>query len=456
MTKKLLNPTPVGRAGSVFLLAQAGDLAGGDLNGPAQLHDLRLDLVSEIKPLQVWFKWGVYEPTDQAEYVQALAVEKRYDPDQPRYPEGDPRGGQWRPEGGAAEAGSEAAQEVAKPKSNVKIILDFAGANLTPEEAQRELARRPESHLALMGLTAEDVETMFGLEGFDVQVQVVESGEYGTIFKVEFSKDGRFAGEQVVSFNVSDEYAPGDWGTDGSRDDLYPPWPEPGTDLVDYLSQTAPDDDEEPWPANEYIDVHADLMEFEWRFQDQGLTEELVNRQFAVAVEKRFGRVFTLADITIGKYTWANKGFQYQDESDAYRATDKFRTWCLERDIDLEAMGNDWPDFYEVADVANFKVAGVKIDADNISNSAVKPGVYDLGKAFMLDDDGHGDWDAVRDLSGLWDMSSTPSRGMSYYDQMLALGQLPLEFPDPAAALDASGISWAADVRRFHASRGNP
>jgi NADPH-dependent ferric siderophore reductase len=70
----------------------------------------------------------------------------------------------------------------------------------------------------------------------------------------------------------------------------------------------------------------------------------------------------------------------------------------------------------------------------------------------MLDDDGHGNWDAVYDLSELWGSEETPSREMSYYERMLAVGQLPLEFPvyDP----DAAGSRWAADARRLHESRG--
>lgn len=73
MSATISNPTPVGRSGKVFLLAQAGDLAAGELNGPACLHSLWTGDYSEPKPLQVWFKWGVYEATSDAEYDAALA-----------------------------------------------------------------------------------------------------------------------------------------------------------------------------------------------------------------------------------------------------------------------------------------------------------------------------------------------------------------------------------------------
>lgn len=77
MTSNITNPTPVGRSGPLFLLAQADDLAAGNLNGPAQTHNTRDGLRSEAQPLQVWFKWINWEDTTEAEYEAAQpAIEK--------------------------------------------------------------------------------------------------------------------------------------------------------------------------------------------------------------------------------------------------------------------------------------------------------------------------------------------------------------------------------------------
>ena len=138
---------------------------------------------------------------------------------------------------------------------------------------------------------------------------------------------------------------------------------------------------------------------------------------------------------------------------------------------------------------------------DDISNRDAKGGPFKLGKAFMLDDEGHGNWSAVYDLRNLWKSDETPQSEMSYYDRMLAIGQLPMDFStyptyrgrtnwaawderesrwvdrvsrqaaidsvserDQAAlaaanrraqeAMDAAGSRYAADVRRFHENQG--
>lgn len=69
----LKDPIPVGRDGDAFLLAQRADIDAGELNGPAQVHDVAVGTLTPIKPLQVWFKWNTYQGTTQSEYDAALA-----------------------------------------------------------------------------------------------------------------------------------------------------------------------------------------------------------------------------------------------------------------------------------------------------------------------------------------------------------------------------------------------
>lgn len=72
MGTNLQNPIAVGREGNAFLLAESADIAKGEKNGDAQVHDLDSATYTDIKPLQVWFKWANYEDCTDAEYRTAL------------------------------------------------------------------------------------------------------------------------------------------------------------------------------------------------------------------------------------------------------------------------------------------------------------------------------------------------------------------------------------------------
>ena len=77
-------------------------------------------------------------------FVAPNLAAKAYDPDQPRWPEGDPRGGQWRPEDGGAPAG-EAGQGAVKPMTGpeVRQILEDLQNYRADEVAElREEAKR--------------------------------------------------------------------------------------------------------------------------------------------------------------------------------------------------------------------------------------------------------------------------------------------------------------------------
>lgn len=142
------------------------------------------------------------------------------------------------------------------------------------------------------------------------------------------------------------------------------------------------------------ISANADYMKFTQEFQGKNLAESLMGRQVDMALRKKYSEVSTLADISIGKYAWAKKGFQYKSSSAADQATRKFKEWCKNKAIRL----NEYPTFRNPQDVVNFKVPGVTLHSSRFWNSDAKPGDYDLGKAFMLDDDGHGNWHATMDL----------------------------------------------------------
>lgn len=65
------NLIPVSRDGNRFLLAESNDK-----DAMAQLHDVDSDRWFNARPLQVWFKFGIYQDTTQEEYDQALAEQK--------------------------------------------------------------------------------------------------------------------------------------------------------------------------------------------------------------------------------------------------------------------------------------------------------------------------------------------------------------------------------------------
>lgn len=137
-----------------------------------------------------------------------------------------------------------------------------------------------------------------------------------------------------------------------------------------------------------------EALTFETEFQGRGLAEELYERQIEIlAKESKVDKIILSANISIGRYAWAKQGFQYLVKDGGEQASEKFKTWAAMKGI-KKPPGN-WPQFRTPQDVANYRIPGVKIPADAISNYAVKPGDYEVGKAFMLDRDGHGQWSAV-------------------------------------------------------------
>ena len=101
MTKPLSNEMVVAREGGRFLITSIGD----DPMRLAWVHDLDVEQKTRKQPLQVWFKWGNWAASDDAEYDMALAeveVAARLNPY--HEPAGSSKGGQFAkaPGGGGA------------------------------------------------------------------------------------------------------------------------------------------------------------------------------------------------------------------------------------------------------------------------------------------------------------------------------------------------------------------
>ena len=63
--------TIVAQSGDSFLLARRADLDAGRKNGDAWVFEARTQTASQPKPLQVWFKWGLWPDPRLAEDAAA-------------------------------------------------------------------------------------------------------------------------------------------------------------------------------------------------------------------------------------------------------------------------------------------------------------------------------------------------------------------------------------------------
>lgn len=129
--------------------------------------------------------------------------------------------------------------------------------------------------------------------------------------------------------------------------------------------------------------------------QNTGIGTQLYAKQIAMLKNKGFAAITLHADSDIGRYAWAKQGFQY-GISDGSKENIQFHHWAANRGITVPNKFNG----KTPQDFANFKLPGVKLYGDQISNPSVpKDLLMDVGKAFMLDKaNGHGDWDAFLPL----------------------------------------------------------
>jgi len=132
------------------------------------------------------------------------------------------------------------------------------------------------------------------------------------------------------------------------------------------------------------------LVNIEDGYTGKGLGEDFTARVIRTAKEKGLDAITLEANITIGRYAWAKKGFDYSDPGEPGNTTiPNFKNWCKRRGITLPKNLN----IRSANDMANFRIPGVKIKGSHIKNEAVPADLeMDIGKAFMLDREGHGSW----------------------------------------------------------------
>jgi hypothetical protein len=295
---------------------------------------------------------GVALPADlllDLERVQAMAaargwqVEKGYNPSQPRDPKGSPTGGQWTDE--AASDGKKAPRRADASAFRPQVFYD---------EKTRGDGRWA---MEALGVDEDELRQMFGLEGYRTLITVDTTASYSN------PRAHKPAFEAVV-----------EWWTD-----------EDDSRKVGYARRLVMDE-------GEYQICYNEEMEFEPEFQDHDLAHELYERQIEVlARDTEVDAIRMFADISIGRYAWARKGFQYFRPNEAEGHNVKLRSW-LGR-LGIEAP--DLPTFTTPQQFADFRVPGVKVSHRDIRNDEVKSGEYEVGKAFMLDGIGHGDWSGV-------------------------------------------------------------
>ena len=132
--------------------------------------------------------------------------------------------------------------------------------------------------------------------------------------------------------------------------------------------------------------------------QQKGVASALYDNEIAWGRSHGYKQIQLFADVTIGRYAWARKGFDYANPQDARDATQFFPVWAQARGI-AEPPGG-WPVFKHAKDVADYDIPGVRVPKGAIRNDDVKDEAMHVGKAYMLDrnDDGHGSWHGVLSL----------------------------------------------------------
>ena len=126
-----------------------------------------------------------------------------------------------------------------------------------------------------------------------------------------------------------------------------------------------------------------------------GNAVEIINDMVSLGQRAGIDRISLEADISIGKYAWAKLGFDY-DGSDysPEQASEVFQNWFSDMSYlhGLDEPPDGWPEFESAMHVAEYD-PGIYVKGSNISNRDVpKDMTLPLGKAFMLDDRGHGKW----------------------------------------------------------------
>ena len=135
--------------------------------------------------------------------------------------------------------------------------------------------------------------------------------------------------------------------------------------------------------------LHLNMMDIAPALQKGGFGMAAYNKVIRRFLrDKRVRTLTCYASPTIGIYAWAKAGFEYATPGMIEETNTRFRAWAKEKG--LPAPHGGWPWFSSPHRFAVYALPGVKVSSAQLSNSDVKPGEYDVGKAFMLDARGHG------------------------------------------------------------------
>ena len=142
-------------------------------------------------------------------------------------------------------------------------------------------------------------------------------------------------------------------------------------------------------------EVHIDLLAIAPETQKSGIAHDVLRGVADYAEEQGIEDITLNADITIGRYAWARYGFNYLEPAVWRReAPLRFRDWAASQGIGEPPGG--WPQFETPQEVISYTIPGVTLLGKQIGNRDVRPNLrMEVGKAFMLDDAGHGDWDGI-------------------------------------------------------------
>jgi hypothetical protein len=162
------------------------------------------------------------------------------------------------------------------------------------------------------------------------------------------------------------------------------------------------------------VKIAGGAIDFEYLKIDAegaGIGMPLVTKQIVMAKMMGFKEAKMFADITIGKYAWAKEGVEYAYTSDRLAAPQRFENWIInlndmiqdtgEAPLNINDLPSDYRNYKYPYQWAKLKLPNRKISSKWIYNGDVKAGDYDIGKAFMLTETGHGSWHAKINLEEL-------------------------------------------------------
>jgi GNAT superfamily N-acetyltransferase len=144
-------------------------------------------------------------------------------------------------------------------------------------------------------------------------------------------------------------------------------------------------------------ELHVDNEEFTLKKEHhgKGYASHIYNQseQYWRHISKGYPVNITLkANISIGTYAWAKKGFDFRDESDLKRAHNLFRTFCHEQginpqDVAKESGFNKASEIKHAWEFATLKYKKDNYDLKSLVNKEYEDevqGIGHFGKAFMM------------------------------------------------------------------------